>query len=116
MNPTPLQFHGLIKIHKTNMPIRPVINWKQAPANKLAQHLANFLTTYIPLPNALNIIKLYAPTELPYLAEVPYNSHLRLASLDVNNMYANIPTDELIPHITALCNWHNTCKEMDKRS
>jgi hypothetical protein len=55
MNPTPPRFHSLIKIHKVNMPIRPVINWKQAPVYKLAHHLANFLTTYIPLPNSFNI-------------------------------------------------------------
>jgi hypothetical protein len=57
-------------------------------------------------------VKLYAPTD--DLTEVPYNSHLRLASLDVNNMYVNIPKDELIPHITVLCNWHNTGKEIEQ--
>jgi hypothetical protein len=48
------------------------------------------------------------------LTEVPYNSHLRLTSLDINNMYANIPTDGLIPHITTLCNWYNTGKEIEQ--
>jgi hypothetical protein len=48
------------------------------------------------------------------LAQVPYNSYLRLASLDINNMYANIPTNELTPHITALCNWYNKGKEIEQ--
>ena len=28
---------GLIKIHKTDDPIRPIINWKEAPAYNLAK-------------------------------------------------------------------------------
>jgi hypothetical protein len=65
MNPSSPQFHGQIKLRKTNMPKRPVINWKQAPAYKLAQYLVHILTTYIPLPNACNIKKLNAPNERP---------------------------------------------------
>jgi hypothetical protein len=30
-NPTAPTMRGLIKLHKENMPIRPVINWRNAP-------------------------------------------------------------------------------------
>jgi hypothetical protein len=66
MNPSPPQFHGQTKVHKTNMPIRPVINWKQAPAYKLAQYLVHILNTHIPLPNAFNIKKLNTSNERPH--------------------------------------------------
>jgi hypothetical protein len=31
LNPTVLTMRGLIKLHKENTPIRPVINWRNAP-------------------------------------------------------------------------------------
>jgi len=40
LNPTSPSIRGLIKIHKTEAPIRPVVNWKNAPAYKLARTLA----------------------------------------------------------------------------
>jgi hypothetical protein len=39
---------GLIKIYKQAQPIRPVVNWKNAPAFKLAKALAQKLTTISP--------------------------------------------------------------------
>jgi hypothetical protein len=48
------------------------------------------------------------------LIQVLYNSYLRLASLEINNMHANIPTNELTPLITAPCNWYNKGKEIKK--
>jgi hypothetical protein len=35
--------------------------------------------------------------------EIPYNNHLRLASLDIDNMYNNIPTDLLCSIINRMC-------------
>jgi hypothetical protein len=94
------------------MPILLVINWKQAPAYKLAQHLVHILTTYIPLLNVFNIKNsMHLMNEL---TQVPYSSYLRLACLDINNMYANIPTNKLTPHITALCYWYNIGKEIEQ--
>jgi hypothetical protein len=46
---------GLIKIHKEEAPIRPIINWKNAPGYKLAKRLTNTLQTYIHLPYTFNI-------------------------------------------------------------
>jgi hypothetical protein len=37
MNPSSPTIRGLIKIHKPEAPIRPIINWKQAPAYNLAK-------------------------------------------------------------------------------
>jgi hypothetical protein len=39
LNPTAPKIGGLIKIHKEDSPIRPVVNWKNAPAYKLARSL-----------------------------------------------------------------------------
>ena len=37
MNPFPPNIRGLVKIYKEDSPIRPVINWIEAPAYKLAK-------------------------------------------------------------------------------
>jgi hypothetical protein len=48
------------------------------------------------------------------LVQVPYNSHLRLASLDICNMYPNIRTKKLTPLITSLCNWNIVNKKVEQ--
>jgi hypothetical protein len=40
MNPTAPILHATIKLHTHNTPIRPIINWTNAPEYKLAKHLA----------------------------------------------------------------------------
>jgi hypothetical protein len=46
---------GLIKIHKTDQPIRPIVNWRNAPAYKLAELLSRTIQEYTPLPYTFNI-------------------------------------------------------------
>jgi hypothetical protein len=50
MNPFAPTIKGLIKLHKQDQPIRPVVNWRNAPAYKLSRlftqkvnHLAPYL-------------------------------------------------------------------------
>ena len=105
MNPQTPILKGLMKIHKDGMPIRPVVDYSQAPAYKLAKKLTNILETYTPLPYAFNIqnsIQL-----MKDVSEIPFVPDLRLASLDVSDMYSNVPTDEL-EHII-----HVLCKQQD---
>jgi hypothetical protein len=55
LNPSAPVIRGLPKIHKVNLPIRPVVNWKQAPAYTLAKLLSQHLQTHTPLPNTFNV-------------------------------------------------------------
>jgi hypothetical protein len=55
MNPIAPNLHATIKLHKPGTPIRPVINWKNAPAYKLAIQLTNTLQNYLHLPYTYNI-------------------------------------------------------------
>jgi hypothetical protein len=50
LNPTTPRMRGLIKIHKIESPIKPEVNWKNAPSNKLAKKLVEVLQTHTPLP------------------------------------------------------------------
>jgi len=60
LSPSPLTITGLIKIRKTHSPVRPIVNWKNAPAYKLATKLSNKFEIYIPLPHIFNVKK-YSP-------------------------------------------------------
>jgi hypothetical protein len=55
LNPFSPMIRGLIKIHKADPPIRPRVNWKDAPAYNLARILARNLELFIPLPYIFNI-------------------------------------------------------------
>jgi hypothetical protein len=41
------------------------------------------------------------------LNEIPVDQDLKLASFDISNMYSNLPTKDLIPIITTMCDQQN---------
>jgi hypothetical protein len=86
----PLYFglRGLIKLHT------PVASWRNTPGYKLAQCATDTLAQYIALPYAFNV-KLC--TDLIHnLNGIYINSENRFVSSDINNMYTNLPTSDLI--------------------
>jgi hypothetical protein len=101
LNPSAPTIRGLPKIHNTNIPIRPVINWKQAPAYKLAKLLSQLIQTHIPPPNTFNVKN--SRHLMDDLMEIPYQQDIQLVSFDIENMYSNIPTDELNHIIRSTC-------------
>jgi len=83
---------GLIKLHKPDKPIRPVVNWKNAPAYRLSKLFTEKIHRLIPLPNTFNIKN--TQNLIQNLDDTPLLSCHSLASLDVTNMYSNIPIGE----------------------
>jgi hypothetical protein len=55
LNPGTPVLRGLIKVHKEDTPIRPIVNFRNAPTYNLAKMLANTLMKYIPLPSVYNV-------------------------------------------------------------
>jgi hypothetical protein len=51
LSPTSPSIRGLLKIHKANNPIRPIVNWTGAPAYKLSKDLNKYLV----LPFTFNV-------------------------------------------------------------
>jgi len=103
MNPHPPNIRGLLKIHKPDAPIRPVVNWQHAPAYKLAKSLSDRLQQELQLPYTFNVKNsIHLMSEISNIA--PYNSNTRLASFDISNMYTNIPTTKIPSIITEICN------------
>jgi predicted nucleotidyltransferase len=105
MDPTSPYSRGLVKIHKPDAPIRPVVNWINAPAYKLPRKLVQLLTTHLPLPCAYNIKN--SLHLIRDLCEIPWNQDLCMASFDISNMYTNIHTDQLADIINTLCHHNN---------
>jgi hypothetical protein len=55
MHPQAPNLKALIKIHKQNAPIRPIVNWQHAPAYRLAKHLSDTLKHMLQLPFTFNV-------------------------------------------------------------
>ena len=92
LNPSAPSIKGLIKLHKTDQPIRPVVNWRNAPAYKLARHFSSLITRHAPLPNTFNIKN--TSSLIQELQQTPISPTATFASLDVTNMYSNIPVSQ----------------------
>ena len=87
MNPSAPSIKGLIKIHKPDQPIRPV-----APAYKLSKLFTEKIHHIAPLPNAFDVKNTQNP--IHNLNDTPLLPHHSLASLDIMNLYSNIPVTE----------------------
>jgi hypothetical protein len=55
MNPSAPHIFGLIKLHKPQNPIRPIVNWKDSPSYKLAKFITSRLKDITQLPNIYNV-------------------------------------------------------------
>jgi hypothetical protein len=102
MNPSPPNIRAQIKIHKTPNTIRPVVNWCNAPAYKLAKQLTKTLHTLIQLPDAYNITN--TAHLIKDLNNIPININTRMCSFDITNMYTNIPTKKVSEIIKEILN------------
>jgi hypothetical protein len=92
MNPSAPTIKGLIKIHKPEQPIRPIVNWRNAPAYKLASLLTHKIKHLAPPPYTYNVNN---TTDLiNELRNTQTYPHYGSASLDISNLYMNIPVTE----------------------
>jgi len=94
LNPTAPNLKRLPKINKDGTLIRPIVNWQNAPAHKLAKLLSKLKEIHLPLPcgfNVKNSIRLIEDLE-----NTPIGDNTKFASLDIANMYSNVPTKEVI--------------------
>ena len=92
LKPAPPSIKGLIKIHKPEQPIRPIVNWHHAPAYKLARLFKDKIYQLAPLPNTFNLKN--TKELIQKLEDTPWAPHFKLASLDIKNLYPSLPTKE----------------------
>lgn len=94
MNPQAPTLRALPKIHKDNIPIRPIINFRQAPSYKLSSFLHKYIRDNVKLENNRSVIN--SADLVNQLKSININSSNRMASLDVKSMYTKIPVKEAI--------------------
>lgn len=93
-NPKLPTLRSLPKIHKQSCPIRPIVNFREAPSYKICRELNKLLREKISLENdrsVKNSIELTTKLNTLSLSE-----STRIVSFDITNMYTNIPVDEAI--------------------
>jgi hypothetical protein len=110
LNPSTPTIRGLPKIHKTESPIRPVINWQNARGYKLAKLLTKLLSLHIPLPYAFNVKN--SVQVMNDLLDIPFTPNLSFVSFDIENMYSNVPTDDLLVIIKFMCSKQNQANKL----
>jgi len=81
-----------MKIHKPDQPIRPIVNWHNAPVYKLAKLFTQRIGHLAALPYTYNIEN--SNDLIQKLKDTPILPHFAFASLDITNLYPSIPVTE----------------------
>jgi hypothetical protein len=91
---SPRTLKAQLKLHKADIPIRPVINNRTAPAYKLARHLTKILDQYISLNNYFNVTN---STNLANdLTKLEIDENHRMICFDIKDLYVSVPIDETL--------------------
>ena len=93
-NPTQPTLNALLKLHKPDIPIRPVVNNRNAPAHKTAMRLNTILNNHLHLKYHYNTIN--SNTLANELVKLKINSHHRLLTLDIKDPYVNVPIQQTL--------------------
>lgn len=93
-NPKSPTLRAQPKTHKQDIPIRPIVNFRQAPTYNLCKYLHSKIKHNINLNNTVNVSNTYELIDKIKDINIPQNS--LFLSFDVNDMYTNIPIDETI--------------------
>jgi hypothetical protein len=92
LNPSAPSIKGLVKIHKPDQPIRPIVISRHAPVYKLSKLFTNKIIHIASLPNAFNVKN--TKELIQNFKVTPWIPHFTFASLVIKNLYPNIPVKE----------------------
>lgn len=93
-NPQAPILRGLPKIHKPDIPIRPLVNFMPSPAYKIAKMLDKVIRKEIVLENSHSIKNSIELVE--QLKNHVIKGNQKLVSFDIVNLYTNVPVPETI--------------------
>lgn len=102
MNPQAPKLYSLIKLHKDNHPIRPVVSFVTAPSFKLSKTLINIIKMHCKfksthsIKNSVDLISRIKDIHLPDKAI--------LLSFDVKNLFPSIPPADVMDIVEDLLN------------
>jgi len=94
-----------MKLHKDGNPIRPVINNKHAPSYKAAKRLNKILQQRLNLGNQYTVVN--SVTLVKDLTKISISNKHRLITMDIKDLYVNIPIAETTDITTKQLLQHN---------
>ena len=100
---TPL-FYGLPKVHKPNIPLRPIVSACDSPTDQLSNYVTHFIQPLVEtLPSYIRDSKhfLHLRESLPPLPE-----NAILVTADVTSLYTNIANEESIESVLRYMKLH----------
>ncbi|XP_045482952.1 uncharacterized protein LOC123686796 [Harmonia axyridis] len=111
-NPKIPKLYGLPKLHKDNIPIRPIVSYINTPVYKISKFLSDKLkdlTEFKPtygIKNSGQLVDSLRNLQIPEGA--------KLISLDAKNLYTSIPPDECITILDKKLTEKNVTPELKK--
>lgn len=94
MNPQAPKLYSLIKLHKENYPIRPVVSFVSAPSTKLSKTLINIILQFCKFRPKYSIKNSYELVKNIKHLTIPRNA--KLISFDVKNLFPSVPPNEVL--------------------
>ena len=94
IRPSAPTLQELPRIHKEEIPIRPIINYRNAPAHKLAKYPDKIIRQHTQIDNNIAVKNNTDLVTKIKDIHIPHNA--TLASFNVKNLCTNIPISETI--------------------
>lgn len=88
------KFYGLPKIHKPNIPLRPIVSSIDSPLHKLSKFLSDILTISLATRTSYNTKDTFTFVAAIRGVQLPQN--FVLISLDVVSLFTNIPLELVV--------------------
>ena len=114
VKPMAPQLNVYIETHKEDQPIRPIMNNTQAPSYKVAKHMNKKLQSLLCLPYTCNTRNSQEIAE--ELIKLPVNERMRIITLDIKDMYVNLPITGIMQTTKFWLNKHNNNKKRIDRT
>ncbi|XP_050519268.1 uncharacterized protein LOC126893296 [Diabrotica virgifera virgifera] len=99
-NPLVPRLYGLPKIHKVDMPIRPVVSFINTPVSILSKFLLKTIKNLINFTPQFSVSNTYQLVEKLQLINL--NPNITMLSFDVSNLFTSVPKNETISLVKTL--------------
>jgi len=89
----PPKLYGLPKIHKPQVPLRPIVSCIGSPTYQLLKHIAKLIT---PLSGQTPSFVKNSEHFVEFVKDIELRSNEVMVSFDVKSLFTNVPVDEAI--------------------
>ena len=89
---SPGKLYGMAKVHKANVPLRPVVSMIGTPEYELSKFLDNFIKPYIPDRYLLKSTDRF----MERLKQFQFSKNQVMVNFDVVSLFTNVPLSETI--------------------